>query len=173
MHFIDTTLRRICATAGVIGIAAILGLMGLTVITVVLRALHIAFPGTYSLSELLLIPAVSISIAYAAMHNDHTRAVIFVNRISNARLRHFIHGLMLILGSLFWAVVAWATMREAIRRMAQNDLSPIIDVPVAPFRWAMALAILLCVIVLLWQGFKLLKGIPVEDESHQYADPEK
>src|SRR5690606_42108039 len=122
MHFIDTTLRRICATAGVIGIAAILGLMGLTVITVVLRALHIAFPGTYSLSELLLIPAVSISIAYAAMHNDHTRAVIFVNRISNTRLRHFIHGLMLILGSLFWLEWGWATVPETSLGMPQNDI---------------------------------------------------
>jgi len=173
MDFIDTTLKRICGVAGVIGIAAILGLMGLTVVTVVLRAMRIAFPGTYSLSELLLIPAVSISIAYAAMYNEHTRAVIFVERISNARLRHFIHGLMLIVGSLFWVVVAWATIKEAIRRMAQNELSPIINVPVAPFRWAMAAAVILCVIVLLWQGFKLLRGVPVEDESENYAEPKE
>src|SRR5690606_26882753 len=95
MHFIDSNLRRICAVAGVIGIAAIVSLMGLTVVTVVLRALRISFPGTYSLSELLLIPAVSISVAYAAFYNEHTRAEIFVNMISNERLRNFIHGLML------------------------------------------------------------------------------
>ncbi len=167
MQSIDTLLRRICAGAGIIGVAAILSLMALTVITVIFRALHIAFPGTYSLSELLLIPAVSISIAYAAMHNEHTRAVLIVDRIANPRLRHALHGAMLILGSLFWVAVAWATIREAIRRGAQNELSPIINVPVAPFRWAMAAAIVLCVIVLLWQGFKLLQGKAVEDETHQ------
>lgn len=173
MHFIDSNLRRICAVAGVIGIAAIVSLMGLTVITVVLRALRISFPGTYSLSELLLIPAVSISVAYAAFYNEHTRAEIFVNMISNERLRNFIHGLMLLVGSLFWVVVAWATIKEAIRRMAQNELSPIINVPVAPFRWAMAAAVILCVIVLVWQGLKLLRGIPVQEETHEFPEPKE
>lgn len=166
MQFIDTLLRRICAGAGIIGVVAILSLMALTVVTVVFRALHIAFPGTYSLSELLLIPAVSLSLAYAAMQNEHTRAVLFVDRISNARLRHAIHGVMLIVGSLFWVAVAWATIREAIRRGAQNELSPIINVPVAPFRWTMGAALVLLVLVLLWQGFKLLRGVPVDDEPH-------
>lgn len=170
MQLIETTLRRICAAAGVLGVFAILCLMLITVVTVVFRALHIAFPGTYSLSELLLIPAVSISIAYAAMHNEHTRAVLFVERISNLRLRHAIHGLMLILGSFFWVFVAWATIREAIRRGAQNELSPIINVPVAPFRWSMGIAIVLCVIVLLWQGYKLLRGESVEEQPHHNVD---
>ena len=166
MQFFDTLLRRVCAAAGIIGVAAILGLMALTVVTVVFRALNIAFPGTYSLSELLLIPAVSLSLAYAAMQSEHTRAVLFVDRISNQRLRLAIHGVMLILGSLFWVGVAWATIREAIRRGAQNELSPIINVPVAPFRWTMGGAMVLLVIVLLWQGFKLLRGHPIEDEPH-------
>jgi TRAP-type mannitol/chloroaromatic compound transport system permease small subunit len=165
MQFIDTLLRRICAGAGIIGVVAILSLMALTVVTVIFRALHIAFPGTYSLSELLLIPAVSLSLAYAAMQNEHTRAVLFVDRISNLRLRHAIHGIMLMLGSLFWVAVAWATIREAIRRGAQNELSPIINVPVAPFRWTMAAAIILLVAVLIWQGIKLLRGQTVGEDS--------
>ncbi len=164
MQTIDTVLRKICAAVGVLGILAIISLMLLTVVTVIFRALHIAFPGTYSLAELLLIPAISISLAYAAMHNEHTRAVLFVDRIRNDRLRLGIHGAMLILGSLFWVTVAWATIREAIRRGAQNELSPIINVPVAPFRWSMALAIVLFCVVLVWQGFKLLRGIPADDE---------
>jgi hypothetical protein len=164
MQTIDTILRKICAVAGVLGILAIVSLMTLTVVTVIFRALYIAFPGTYSLAELLLIPAVSISLAYAAMHHEHTRAVLFVDRIKNDRLRLGIHGSMLILGSLFWVAVAWATIREAIRRGAQNELSPIIHVPVAPFRWAMGIAIVLLVVVLVWQGFKLLRGIPADEE---------
>jgi len=139
--------------------------MVLTVVTVSFRAMHIAFPGTYSISELLLIPAVSISVAYAALHNEHTRATLFVERIKNSRLRLAIHGAMLILGSLFWVAVLWATIREAIRRGAQNELSPIINVPIAPFRWSMAAALTLLCILLIWQGYKLLRGIPTEDEQ--------
>lgn len=165
MQVIDRILRRICDAAGILGVLAIISLMLLTVVTVVFRAMHIAFPGTYSIAELLLIPAVSISLAYAAMHNDHTRAVLFVDRIRNDRLRRGIHGTMLILGTLFWVSVAWATIREAIRRGTQNELSPIINIPVAPFRWSMAAAVVLLCIVLIWQGYKLLRGIPADDEQ--------
>lgn len=164
MHVIDRILSRICDAAGILGVLAIVSLMLLTVVTVVFRAMHIAFPGTYSIAELLLIPAVSISIAYAAMHHEHTRAVLFVDLIRNNRLRRGIHGAMLVLGSLFWVTVAWATIREAIRRGAQNELSPIINIPVAPFRWSMAAAIALVCVVLVWQGYKLLRGMPSDDE---------
>ena len=60
MQAVDRILRRICDAAGILGVLAILSLMLLTVVTVVFRAAHIAFPGTYSIAELLLIPAVSI-----------------------------------------------------------------------------------------------------------------
>ncbi|MFD1912181.1 TRAP transporter small permease [Halodurantibacterium flavum] len=170
METIDTILRRVTTLVGIVGVGAILALMALTVVTVVFRALHIAFPGTYSLSELILIPAVSLSLAYAAMQNEHTRATLFVDLIRNDRLRNAIHGVMLILGSLFWVAVAWATIREAIRRGAQNELSPIINVPVAPFRWSMAAAIVLLVVVLLWQGFKLLRGKEIGEAAH-FQDP--
>ncbi|KRA43240.1 hypothetical protein ASD80_08290 [Devosia sp. Root635] len=154
---------------GIVGVLAIFSLMLLTVVTVVFRAMHIAFPGTYSISELLLIPAVSISVAYAALHNEHTRATLFVERIKNTRLRLAIHGAMLLLGSLFWVAVVWATVREAIHRGAQNELSPIINVPVAPFRWSMAAALTLLCILLVWQGYKLLRGMPAEDD-HAHPD---
>lgn len=170
MQFIDTFLKRICEAVGVVGVLAILSLMALTVVTVVFRALHIAFPGTYSLSELLLIPAVSLSLAYAAVKNEHTRVVLLVDRIKNQRIRSALHGIMLMIGSLFWVAVAWATIREAIRKGAQGELSPIINVPVAPFRWAMAAAMILLIIVILWQGYKLLRGIKLEEENHT---PEK
>lgn len=175
MHAIDRFLRRLTEAVGVVGVAAICGLMVLTVITVVLRALHIAFPGSYSIIELLLVPAVSISVAYAAYANEHTRAALFVDRIKNIRLRYAINGVMLILGSLFWVIVIYATAKEAIRRGKQNELSPIIDVPVAPFRWSMAVALSLVVVVLLWHGYKLLRGYPAggEAEENPYATPEE
>jgi TRAP-type C4-dicarboxylate transport system permease small subunit len=164
MAFIESVLRRICRVAAFIGVAAILGLMALTVVTVLFRAIGIAFPGTYSLAELLLIPAVSFALAYAAMENEHTRVVLFVDRIRSKRVRLGLHGVMTALGCLFWVAIAWATIREAIRRMAQNELSPIINVPVAPFRWLMASAIVLLCLVLAFQAIKLLRGEPIDDE---------
>lgn len=164
MKTFETLLRRLCAAAAFVGVAAILALMALTVITVIFRAISIAFPGTYSLSELLLIPAVSCALAYAAMQGEHTRVTLFVDRIRSQRLRLGLEGTMTFLGSLFWVAIAWATIKEALRRMAQNELSPIINVPVAPFRWAMAAAIILLCVVLMFQAIRLWRGEETEDD---------
>lgn len=165
MKTFELVLRRISAAAAFVGVAAILALMALTVVTVVFRAMSIAFPGTYSLSELLLIPAVSCALAYAAMQGEHTRVTLFVDRIRSRRLRLGLEGTMTFLGSLFWVAIAWATIKEAMRRMAQNELSPLINVPVAPFRWAMAAAIVLLCVVLLFQAVKLWRGDEIEDND--------
>ena len=58
MSWFETMLRRACALSAFIGVAAILALMALTVVTVIFLAIGIAFPGTYSIGALLLIPAV-------------------------------------------------------------------------------------------------------------------
>ena len=166
MQVFGRLLQAVTRIAGLAGVAAILALMLLTVITVIFRAMSIAFPGTYVLAELLLIPAVSISIAYATMTNEHTRVELFVDTIKNLRLRRALHGGMLALGSLFWIAITWATIREAIRRGAQGETSPIINVPVSPFRWTMAGALVLLCLILLWQSAKLLRGQSIEDTSH-------
>jgi len=169
MTRIETLLRHACAGAAFIGVAAIVALMLLTVVTVVFRAIGIAFPGTYSLAELLLIPAVSCSLAYAAMQGEHTRVTLFVDGIRSPRIRRWLHGTMTLLGSLFWVAIAWATIREAIRKGAQGELSPIINVPVAPFRWAMAAAIILLCLVLVFQAVKLFRG---REDGPQTLDSE-
>ena len=150
--------------AAFLGVTAVVSLMLITVVTVIFRASGIAFPGTYSLSELLLIPAVACALAYAGMQGEHTRVNLFVGRIKSVRLQRAIHGAMTLLGSLFWIAIAWASVREAIRRAPQHEVSPIINVPVSPFRWAMAAGIVLFVIVLLFQALKLFRGEPIEDE---------
>ena len=164
MSTVELFLRRICAFAAFVGVAAIVALMMLTVVTVIFRAIGIDFPGTYSLSALLLIPAVAFALAYAAMQGEHTRVTLFVDHIRSDRLRHGLHGVMIFLGSLFWVAIAWATIKEAIRRGAQNELSPIINVPVAPFRWTMAGGIILLCVVLVFQAIKLLRGEPIEED---------
>lgn len=164
MRTLEILLSRACDIAAFIGVAAVIALMLITVVTVIFRAIGIAFPGTYSLSELMLIPAVAFALAYAAMQGDHTRVDLFVGRIRSVRLRRCIQGVMTMLGSLFWVAIAWATIKEAIRRAAQNEVSPIINVPVSPFRWAMAAGIILFVAVLLFQGIKLLRGEALDDE---------
>lgn len=154
--------------SGFVGVGGILALMLLTVVTVVFRSIGIAFPGTYAIAELLLIPAISFSLVYATMQNEHTRVVLIVERLRRERPRQLLLGLMYALGSVFWVAVAWATIREAIRRGAQGETSPIIDVPVAPFRWAMAVAMVLICVILLFKALQLALGR--DDEADTRGD---
>ncbi|MCC5960700.1 MAG: TRAP transporter small permease subunit [Rhodobacteraceae bacterium] len=151
-------LEFLSRVSGLIAVSGILALMTLTVVTVVFRAIGIAFPGTYALAELLLIPAISFALVYATMQNEHTGVSLFVDVLHHRRFRLTLKGIMLALGSLFWMAVALATIREAIRRGAQGETSPIINIPIAPFRWMMAIAMILICATLLFKVIQLFIG---------------
>lgn len=156
MKAIEKALRFLTDIGALIGVASIAGLMMLTVVTVVFRAVGIAFPGTYVLAELLLIPAVTFSLAYAAWQKAHTRVELLVSRLSR-RLQSLLEALVTALGTLFWVFIAQSAIREALIRQAQNERAPIIEFPVAPFRWIMVAALILLCAVLVLQVVRALQ----------------
>ena len=146
----------------VIGVLAILSLMLLTVITVIFRAVGIAFPGTYVIAELLLIPAVSFSLAYAGYAGAHTRVELLIERLA-PRGKRLAEAAVTALGTVFWGFVAWAGIREALRRTAQNETTPIINVPVPPLRWLFVAALCLFCAILVVQVVRVIRGQPAVD----------
>ncbi|MCI5078096.1 TRAP transporter small permease [Oricola sp.] len=150
MNTVERLLRILTRIGALIGITSIASLMLLTVVTVVFRAVGIAFPGTYVLAELLLIPAISFSLVYAAWEKGHTRVDLLISRFPE-RVQSLLEALMLALGTIFWAFISWSAIREALIRQAQNERAPLLDFPVAPFRWVMAAALVLLCCVLVFQ----------------------
>jgi len=157
MRPIERLLSGIVRAAAVLGVLSLLALMGLTVTTVIFRALGIAFPGTYVLAELLLIPTVSCALAFAAWEGAHTKVELLVQRF-RPRLAGWSQGLMLLAGSGFWCVVLYAGIEEAIRRGRQGETTPLLDIPVAPFRWLMVAAIGLLIAVCLLRAVQFMAG---------------
>ena len=168
MRLIETVLRSVTLFGGLIGVLAILALMLLTVVTVVFRAVGIAFPGTYVIAELLLIPAVSFSLAYAGYAGAHTRVELLINRFS-PRARSLVEALTGALGNVFWVLVAWAGIREAMRRTIQNETTPIINFPVPPLRWLFVAALCLFCAILVVQVVRALRGQPIVDPEEADA----
>ncbi|MEQ9811719.1 MAG: TRAP transporter small permease [Azospirillaceae bacterium] len=166
MKAIETVLRSVTLFGGLIGVLCIVGLMVLTVVTVVFRFMGIAFPGTYVLAELLLIPSVSFSLAYAAWRGAHTRVELFIERLG-PRLAGPIDAAMMALGTVFWFFVAFAGAREAIQRGAEGEMTMLLDIPVWPFRWLMVAAIALFCLVLLFQAVRALRGLPVAAQAER------
>ena len=145
---IEKVLGTLVRISAFVGVLSLLAMMVLTVVTVVFRGIGIAFPGTYVLSELLLIPTVSFALAYAAWTGAHTRVELLTKNFP-PKFAGLSTGLMLLAGSVFWGFVAYATYEEVLRRSAQGEVSPILDIPVAPFRWLMLGAIILLLAVTL------------------------
>lgn len=150
-------LAWLTGAAALLGILALISLMVLTVVTVTFRAIGIAFPGTYVLAEILLIPAVSFALAYAGWEQAHTRVELLTQTFPT-RIAQISTGAMLLVGTAFWGFVAWAGIREALRHGAQGEVTPLLDIPVAPFRWTMVAAIVLLIAVCLYRAWQYLTG---------------
>ena len=117
----------------------------------------IAFPGTYVLAELLLIPTVSCALAFAAWEGGHTKVELLVQTF-RPRRSGLSQGLMLLTGTVFWGVVLYAGIEEALRRGRQGEMTPLLEIPVAPFRWLMVAALCLMIAVCLLRGLQLIAG---------------
>lgn len=168
MRLIEALLRAMTQFGALIGVIAILALMMLTVVTVIFRAAGIAFPGTYVIAELLLIPAVSFSLAYAGYAGAHTRVELLIDRFSPGA-KSLAEAVAGALGTVFWGLVAWAGIREALRRTAQNETTPIIHFPVPPLRWLFVAALCLFCAILLMQVVRALRGQPIADPDETDA----
>ena len=157
MTGIERILGWVVRLAAGLGVLSLVALMALTVVTVTFRAIGIAFPGTYVLAELLLIPTVSCALALAAWDGAHTKVELLVQSM-RPRLSGLSQGLMLLGGTVFWGFVAFAAIEEALRRGRQGEITPILDIPVAPFRWLMVAALCLLIAVCLLRGMQLIGG---------------
>ena len=157
MKLVEQFLGRLAGLAAFIGAAAIAALVCLTVVTVTFRFLGIAFPGTYVLAELLIIPAVVFSLAYAGWSGVHTRVDILTGAMPK-RVRGPLMGVMLAIGAGFWGMVALSAIEEAQRRGPQNEMTELLDIPVAPFRWLMIAAIVLLIAILLLRAVQTALG---------------
>lgn len=157
MQAVETLLRWMVRLAAALGVLSLVALMGLTVVTVVFRAVGIAFPGTYVLAELLLIPTVSCALAFAAWDGAHTKVELLVQTF-RPRIAGLSQGLMLLAGTAFWGIVLFAGIEEAIRRGRQGETTALLDIPVGPFRWLMVGAIVLMIAVCLLRAAQHVLG---------------
>lgn len=158
MVFLESIFKKLVSVAAAIGVGSLVALMILTVVTVTFRAIGIAFPGTYVLAELLLIPTVTFALAYTAWENAHTRVEI-LTKIFTTRIEGWSNGLTLLGGTVFWGFVAYAAIEEAIRRGRQGEITPLLDIPVAPFRWLMVVAVCLMIAVCILRAIQFIAGL--------------
>lgn len=89
-------------------------------------------PGTFELTEFLLVIIVLSAIGYGQVKGEHISIDVLVSRFS-PRVRAIIDSINYLLMLAIFALVTWQSIGYAQRLFASNDVSGVLRLPVYPF----------------------------------------
>lgn len=137
-----------------IGGGILLGLMVLIVANVVYRRFGGVIAGTYELVELLIIPVIGFSFAYAAIEKAHVVVRILVSRLSK-RMQVIAESFAVLLGIGVWGVIAWGTA-SFFSRGSLLDRTEVLGIPRQPFRFVWVFSLVLFALILVIDFYRTL-----------------
>lgn len=123
---------------GCVAGAALVAMMVATVADMVLRSLGRPLAGSYEVIGWLAAVCTALALGYTQHHRGHVAIDLFVVRLA-ARPRAFIQGLMTLLGTGLFAVVAWRVFTYAGTLREVGSLSETLRVIVYPWVYVVAL----------------------------------
>ena len=131
-----------------VGAASLVGMMVLIVASVIYRRAGHVVPGTYELTELMIVVTVAFALGYAALKKSHIVVRIVVARFPQ-RTQAILEAVMSFISLATWAAVAWAGFIIVSKRWLSEN-SEMLSVPFLPFRLIFLFGlILLCSIYLI------------------------
>ena len=137
--------RRLSTDSVAIGAAFLVGMMVLIVANIIYRLFGHVIPGSFELSELMIVVAVASALGYAAVHKSHIVVKIVVSRFSQ-RWQAIIEVLMSLISLATWAVIAFASYNVLSQRWL-TEITDLLDIPYLPFRMIFVLGLaILCLV---------------------------
>ena len=146
--------RRLSTDSVAIGAAFLVGMMVLVVANIIYRLFGHVIPGSFELSELMIVVAVASALGYAAVHKSHIVVKIVVSRFSQ-RWQAIIEVLMSLISLATWAVIAWASFNVLSQRWL-TEVTDLLDIPYLPFRMIFVLGLVLFCLVYVTDLFRAL-----------------
>ena len=148
MEYLANLVRRIGGWGMAVGAASLVGVMVLIVASVIFRRAGHVVPGTYELTELMIVVTVAFALGYAALKKSHIVIKIVVARLPQ-RTQAILEAVMSFISLATWAAVAWAGFIIVSKRWLSEN-SETLSVPFLPFRLIFLFGlILLCLIYLI------------------------
>jgi TRAP-type C4-dicarboxylate transport system permease small subunit len=139
----------------VVGAIALVVTMVLVVIMVILRFSGRALPGTFDLTQLMVVIPAAFALSYAALQKRHVVINIFVSRFPQ-RVRAVVEVFTCLVSLATWGIMGWATYQFALK-MGLREITEVLRIPYLPFRLLLAVALVLLSVVYLLDLFKALK----------------
>ena len=132
----------------------------LTIADATLRyAFSSGIPGSYHLSEFLLVAIIALPLARCQIIHSHIRVDILIRRI-HGRALHIIEFLSLVLAFILFALAAYTTGENAVIAFVKGDFERgIINYPLWPAKSFVPIGIGIFCLTLLVDIFRRAKGI--------------
>ncbi len=166
---ITRRLDNIIKTLGLIG-CIFFGLMAFVVIVNIVGRFFFQHPlkGTVELVEAIMIIVAFFAIPYTAGERGHVRVTLVVTRFSK-RIQDAVRSIGYFLSAVIIGVITYQAIVETIYYMCHlNETTPILFIPLAPFRLIMALGCFILCIQLLLDTLR-----PTRNEKGRKGDVEK
>jgi TRAP-type C4-dicarboxylate transport system permease small subunit len=136
-------MKRLEAILGLLAAVALFAMMALTFADVIGRKLlRASVPGSLELTELLMLTVIFVALPLTSLHGEH---VIFdlLERVLPARLRAWQHRIANLICVALSLGGAWLVWLRSGRTLEEGDVTAQLGIPLAPFHYAVALAMLL------------------------------
>jgi TRAP-type C4-dicarboxylate transport system permease small subunit len=131
-----------------LGAASLVGMMVLITASVIYRRIGHVIPGTYELSELMIVVTAAFALGYAALNKRHIVIKVVVERFPQ-RAQAILEAIMSFISLATWATVAWTGFLILSERWL-NEASETLAVPYLPFRLTFLVGlVLLCSVYLI------------------------
>jgi len=137
-----------------LGAVFLVGMMVLIVASVIYRRAGHIIPGTYELSELMIVVAVAFALGYAALKKSHIVVKFVVARFPQ-RTQAILEAVMSFISLATWAAIAWAGFLLLSKRWLREE-SVMLSVPYLPFRFVFLFGLILFCLVYLIDLFRAL-----------------
>jgi TRAP-type C4-dicarboxylate transport system permease small subunit len=138
--------------------AALVSMLGLVTADIVgAKALRMPVSGAMDLSSLLALLAIAFSTAQTHRMGRHIK-VDFVTVLLPEKVREIIRFISTSLCVLFFATALWRSVLCAGGMRTHHEASLTVKIPLAPFAYALALAFLPMILVLLLELRSIAKG---------------
>lgn len=155
----ERLVKSLTSVLGIIATVATVVMMVGIAIDVTYRALYDkSMPGVLELSETALVAAVFLGIAYTGSTNSHIQVDLLTERLPD-KARKIVVAIAWILTSLFLVWATYAATLRALKSTSENEIRMgLVNWPMYPARWLIAIGFFSMLLVALVNVFRTLKG---------------
>ena len=160
------------ARMGCIGLAI---MMFLTLFDVIGRAFNYPIAPAVEITEIIMGMMIYLGVGYTTFMRGHIRVDILITNLPK-RIQALLDTFTGIIGLGIVGLMSWRLFIQASSRVSNNDLSQILEIPLWPYAFVMAISSTLIVTSLLYFlfiNFQIAIGvIPAETRTQRVSNPD-